>query len=496
MLLHKLIPNSWLSKPVSKQLMVNDITADSREVESGNLFIAIVGLSVDGRDYIENALKSGAAAVLYEAEKLTEVQSANIKQIRNSFPDVPMIAVSGLDDKMGYIASEFFDNPSQSLSVLGLTGTNGKTSCAYLLTQSLQLLGFNSAFIGTIGWGNVNQLKIATHTTPDAINLQRQLAILVAEGYTHVCMEVSSHALAQGRVNGVEFYGAMFTNLSHDHLDFHKTMHSYAEAKRRLFTQFDLKFIVTNGDDEFGQSLLDVANAEFIASYGDLGDVTCEELQASQTGIAMWVESDSLDFEVQSALVGLVNVPNILLVVTTLLVLGVEVADIQKVIKQLQPAPGRMEMFAGKDDSKELPVVVVDYAHTPDALKRALLSCREHCSGKLWVVFGCGGDRDQEKRPKMGAIARQYADNVVITADNSRSEKHEDIFAAIQQGIDIAVTQIEDRAVAIEWAIDKAGINDWVLVAGKGHETTQTYAGVVVPFSDRQWVEQCLGVAA
>ena len=496
MYLHKLIPSSWFDAKLPQDMVLNDITADSRQVEENSLFIAVSGLSVDGRDYIENAINAGASAVLYDAINLSDVQQASLVGIKSTFPAIPMIAVENLNAKVGYIASEFFSNPSQSLSVLGLTGTNGKTSCAYLLAQSLQLLGFNSAFIGTIGWGNVKQLQLSTHTTPDAITLQRQLAVLVDEGYTHVCMEVSSHALEQDRVNGVQFYGAMFTNLSHEHLDFHKTMENYAAAKRRLFTQFDLKFAVTNSDDDLGNELIETSNAEFIASYGKSGDVVCEDLVASHTGITMTIESESLDFEIETALVGLVNVPNILLVTTTLLVLGVEVSNIQKVMKQLQAAPGRMEMFASKDLTLEAPIVVVDYAHTPDALKRAILSCREHCAGELWVVFGCGGDRDHEKRPKMGAIAQQCADHVVLTSDNSRSEKHEDIFAAIQEGMKSSVTQIEDRAVAIEWTIKQANTNDLVLVAGKGHETTQTHNGVVKLFSDRAWVEQCLQVAA
>jgi len=495
MYLHKLIQPSWSDIELPLEVNLQDITADSRQVESGFLFIAVLGFSVDGRDYIKDAVKAGAAAVLYEAQDINQIQQTNIASIKNDFPSVTLIAIEKLNEKMGYIAAEFFGNPSQSLSIFGLTGTNGKTSCAYLLAQSLQLLDFNSAFIGTLGWGNVNDLRSATHTTPDAISLQRQLAILVGEEYTHVCMEVSSHALDQGRVNGVDFYGAMFTNLSHDHLDFHETMGNYAAAKRRLFTDFSLKFVVTNADDDLGKELLDVSDAEFIASYGELGDVRCEDLVASRAGISMIVESESLDFEIQTPLVGLVNVPNILLVTTTLLVLGVEVSDIQMIMERLQPAPGRMEMFASNVDTH--PVVVVDYAHTPDALKRALLSCREHCSGELWVVFGCGGDRDQEKRPKMGAIAEQYADGVVITSDNSRSEMHENIFSDIQQGMTLPATQIENRAVAIEWTVNKAaGANDWILIAGKGHETTQVANGVVTHFSDRQWVEHCLEAAA
>lgn len=490
--LHKLIPSSWLDEDFSNDLMVEEITADSRQVKPGMLFIAVVGFNVDGRNYIQQAIKAGAVAVLYEAKRLSKAQQNKIVAIKKDSTGIPMVAVEGLDEKIGYIAAEFFGNPSQSMRVLGLTGTNGKTSCAYLLAQSLQLLGFKSAFIGTVGWGDISCLQTATHTTPDAVSLQRQLATLLDQKYTHVCIEVSSHALEQGRVNGVEFYGAMFTNFSQDHLDFHKTMESYAAAKRRLFTEFELKFLVTNSDDELGSELLNISHTEFIASYGKAGDVSCEDVITSQTGIALTIESESLNFDIQTLLVGLVNVPNILLIVTTLLVLNVEVSDIQKVMKKLQPVVGRMEIF-GTDKT---PVVVVDYAHTPDALKRALISCREHCLGKLWIVFGCGGDRDQEKRAKMGMIAEQNADQVVITSDNSRSEKSHDIFTAIQQGMTMTATQIEDRATAIEWTISKADIEDWILVAGKGHETTQTIGDVVTQFSDRHWVEQCLEVAA
>ncbi|MGH1541816.1 MAG: UDP-N-acetylmuramoyl-L-alanyl-D-glutamate--2,6-diaminopimelate ligase [Arenicella sp.] len=471
--------------PLDVELL--DMVADSRQITQGCVFVAQKGLMVDARDYISRAVDSGAVAVIYEQDGLSSAQSELIESL-----DIPSVAISGLNNEIGYLSAKFFNHPAEKMKVFGITGTNGKTSSAYLLTQSLQLLGHKAAFIGTIGVGQIGALQPVTHTTADSITLQRQFAELVQQGYSHVCMEVSSHALDQGRVNGVEFYAALFTNLSHDHLDYHGSMEVYAAAKQRLFTDFSLKFAVTNCDDEFGVQLLDVASVEFMSSYGDAGDVRADDIRADKDGLVFTIDTDAFDFDVRSSLVGLINVPNILLVVTTLLVLGVDVADIQRLVPQLESAPGRMEVFS-QDDS---PVVVVDFAHTPDALERALLSVREHCAGDLWCVFGCGGDRDRQKRPEMGAVVERCADAMVLTNDNPRSETAATIFADITQGMQRKATIIEDRGMAIEWAIKQAGPQDWILVAGKGHEQYQIIGNEKRDFSDRDWVVQCLGVAA
>ena len=476
--------------PISADVQISNISIDSRTISSGDLFIAYAGSSQDGRNYILQAQQQGAVAILYESDDY-------------DLPDevtIPAIAVDGLQHKAGIIADCFFGSPSQSMQVLGITGTNGKTTCCYLLAQALNSLGLRVAMIGTIGVGeinsenDINDLQTASHTTPDAISVHRLLSELQKQGVTHICMEVSSHALDQGRVVGVKFFACLFTNLSHDHLDYHGDLQQYADAKKRLFTEFESELVITNADDDLGGQLIDIANSEFIASYGDSGDVTAEEVQLDASGIKLVIVGSGLDFDLQTPLLGMVNVPNVLLVVAALLSLSVDIEQIQNAFKSIKAAPGRMEAFSGANR----PAAVVDYAHTPDALERALLSVKKHCSGKLWCVFGCGGDRDKEKRPLMGTIAQQLADQIVITDDNPRSESPEQIVGDILSDIEMDnhIHVIHDRAIAIEWALDKAQTQDWVLIAGKGHEQTQHYADKTIEFSDRHWVRSCMEVAA
>ncbi len=455
---------------------VADLCLDSRTVTPGSLFLAYPGVANDGRDFIRAAIENGAVAIVYESlgyEDLTGLA-------------IPAFGVVGLQRKVGILASAFFDHPSDALQVFGVTGTNGKTTCAYLLAQAFERLGMRSAFIGTIGIGPVSAIESATHTTPDPISLQRCLAQMVAQGITQVCMEVSSHALHQSRVAGLEFYCVLFTNLTQDHLDYHSSMEDYGAAKAKLFTDYASALAVVNADDAFGQSLLERSVAEFVVSYGErAGDVTLEDLTLTTRGIEFSVVGDGVDFAVVSPLVGQVNVPNLLLVCATLLALSTPIEEIQAVLSQLRAAPGRMELFTGPG----LPHLVVDYAHTPDALTKALASVSRHCEGDLWCVFGCGGDRDQAKRPLMGQAAEAAADHIIITNDNPRSEAPQAIADDILAGLTNAdaVTVELDRAAAIEHAVLQAKPNDWILIAGKGHETTQTIGKQLLDFSDRQF---------
>lgn len=467
----------------SPELVVSDLCSDSRHVSTGSLFCAYPGAQVDGRDFINQAIEQGAVAVLCEASEF-ELQEA---------PAVPIILVEGLQARIGHLADAFFAQPSDELQVFGVTGTNGKTTCCYLLAQALGRLGMQSRMIGTIGTGELHNLQTATHTTPDAIQLHRLLAQYRDEGATQVCVEVSSHALAQGRVAGVRFFCTLFTNLSHDHLDFHGDMASYAEAKKRLFTEFKSELVITNADDELGAQLVDIANSEFIASYGEAGDVRAESISLSVQGIELEIEANGVDFKVLSPLIGKVNVPNLLLLVTTLLALSVSIEDIKELVSSLEPAPGRMELYRVADSAN----AVIDYAHTPDALQKALQSVREHCRGQLWCVFGCGGDRDKAKRPTMGSVADKFADRIIITNDNPRSEDGAQIAGQIRQAVEATPVEIIlDRAVAIKSALAAASGDDWVLIAGKGHESTQQIGTEYRHFSDREQVAQVLGIAA
>jgi UDP-N-acetylmuramoyl-L-alanyl-D-glutamate--2,6-diaminopimelate ligase len=461
---------------------INQLVIDSRKVSDGALFCAYKGVQADGRDYLQQAEKNGAAAILYDAQDF-------------DLPDnitIPAFSISNLQARVGTLAHHFFGRACDEMQVFGVTGTNGKTTCCYLLTQALTHLGMQAAMIGTIGVGKLDSLAPADHTTPDPIALHKMLADFKAQGITQVCMEVSSHALHQGRVNGVEFFCALFTNLSHDHLDYHGDMASYGAAKKRLFTSFSSELMVTNASDSFGASLIEIANTEFIVSYGQGGDVYADEVNLGVDGIEFEFEGNGIDFSASTPLIGAVNIPNIEMLVATLLALSTSIEDIQSILASLTPAPGRMELYRVPGKAS----VVVDYAHTPDALEKALLSVKQHCQGELWCVFGCGGDRDQGKRSVMGAVADKGADRLIVTNDNPRSEDPAAIAAQIVTGIKVNHQVILNRAEAIASAISQASLDDWILVAGKGHETTQQIGSQLLNFSDREQVQDALKVAS
>jgi len=462
------------------ELEVSEISIDSRKVSQGALFCAYKGSAADGRDYLLQAQENGACAILYDQHGFELPSEISI----------PAFAVASLQTKVGELAHQFFGRACDEMQVFGVTGTNGKTTCCYLLTQALTQLGMQAAMIGTIGVGKLDSLMPADHTTPDPIELHRMLADFRSQGITQVCMEVSSHALDQGRVNGVVFFCTLFTNLSHDHLDYHGDMAAYGAAKQRLFTSFTSELLVTNVSDSLGASLIDVANAEFIVSYGQNSDVYADEVELGDDGMGFEFQCNGVDFSARTPLIGAVNIPNIELLVATLLALSTPVDDIQSILLSLTPAPGRMELYRSADSAS----IVVDYAHTPDALEKALLSLKEHCRGRLWCVVGCGGDRDTAKRPLMGAVADKLADKVVVTNDNPRSEDAALIAEQIVNGISGDHQVILDRAEAIIASVEQADSIDWVLVAGKGHETTQQIGDQLLAFSDREQVQSALGL--
>lgn len=474
----------WLSNPIIADVTVEDLAIDSRQVKQGDLFFAYPGISGDGRDYIEDALARGAAVIVYEQNKWKTPLKVSI----------PLIPISDLREKISVIAARFFDNPGQDLFVVGITGTNGKTSCAHLLAQAFSSLGVRSGLIGTLGWGFVDDLHKNSLTTPDPVSLHRNLKELKKQGATHVCMEVSSHALAQGRVSGVCFDAALFTNLSHDHLDYHKSFQDYANAKARLFEASSLRFAVINQDDDFGQRLAAGVRVKTWTFGVERGDVSTSKVEVGVSGLNVALESPLGIIDTYARLVGRLNIHNILAVATVLLADGSSSSMVATAIDSLRPVPGRMELFQ-QGEPRE-PSVVVDYAHTPDALERALSSIREHSSANVWCVFGCGGDRDRGKRPLMGAIAERLADVVIVTDDNPRHETPQHITDQIVAGMKQAPRVINDRVRAIQWAIEHATADDWVLVAGKGHETTQQVGDEFFAMDDRSIVSECLGVAA
>ena len=491
----------WLLDGIAKipatEAHVSDLTLDSRQVRTGSLFFALPGLKDHGLRFAAEACARGATAVLWEpgADAAPPVLP----------PGVFGAAIPNLKSLVGRIADRFFNWPSSQLRIAGITGTNGKTTCAYLLAQCLERLGLAAAYMGTIGWGRPAALAEPTHTTPDAITVHRTLAQLRGTGVRELAMEVSSHALDQRRVDGVRFHIAAFTNLTRDHLDYHGSMQKYGAAKAKLFQAADLKHIVLNIGDEFGRALArDYAGgASLIAVWvgaGGSGWLADRALHATQVktetrGISIELGGSFGQATVKTQLLGRFNAENSLVVLGCLLSLGVSLADAAKALAECKPAPGRMEVV--KTDAPNKPTVVVDYAHTPDALAKALSAAREHCEGALWCVFGCGGDRDAGKRSVMGGIADDLADQIIVTDDNPRSEDPQAITRDILQGIKTrSVRVIHDRGEAIATALNEAQAGDLVLIAGKGHEDYQIYGETRRAFSDRSEAQRLLGAAA
>ena len=456
---------------------VCELVSDSRKAAPGVVFAAYPGETRDGRDYIVQAVAQRVDGVLWEADH----------HLWDPALGVPNAGVAGLKNRIGEIAAHVYGEPSRAMHMIGITGTNGKTSVAHWIAQCFAELGQKIAVIGTVGNGFPGALTPALNTTPDAIDLQRRLAKYRKQGAVACAMEVSSHGLEQGRVNGTAFNVAVLTNLSRDHLDYHGNMDNYANAKARLFSWPGLDWVVLNVDDAFGQRLESGVSAARVAGYGfQRGAVVCEKLRLSQSGMQLQVRSDWGNAELAVPLLGRFNAANALATLTTLLVSGVKLDDACQALAHITPPPGRMQTLGGNAH----PLVVVDYAHTPDALEKVLATLREIVSGgRLICVFGCGGNRDKGKRPLMGQVAVAGADEVWITSDNPRDEVPQHIINEILDGMASAKTKHPvhnepDRARAIFEAIGCAHHGDVVLIAGKGHEDYQESAGERLPFSD------------
>jgi UDP-N-acetylmuramoyl-L-alanyl-D-glutamate--2,6-diaminopimelate ligase len=460
---------------------VRGLAIDSRKVSAGDLFLACAGSRVHGSRFINEALSHGAVAVVVDND-----QAAGEDVEQNIYP------VNNLSDHIGTIAARFYDYPSEQLFITGITGTNGKTSCSQYIAQAISD-DSNVGYIGTLGYGLGDQLETGLNTTPDAVTLQKLLAEMVQKHVRHVVIEVSSHGLAQGRVNAVQFDIAVFTNLSHDHLDYHDSMESYAHAKRQLFEMPGLRYAVINIDDRYGRELAaGLPDSVKLISYGTATDAQLHATDISLTvdGLRMQVITPWGSGVVTNDLLGRFNVHNLLAVLAVLMLSGMEFTDALQSLSRVHTAPGRMQRFGGAAQ----PLVVVDYAHTPDALQAVLHALREHCAGELWCVFGCGGDRDTTKRASMGSIAERLADHVIVTDDNPRHEDGNDIIRDILAGTSqMDHVQVErDRATAIRHACNTARAGDVILVAGKGHEDYQQIGDERLPFSDRQQVQQWL----
>ena len=452
------------------------ITVDSRSIVAGDVFVAIPGSVVDGRDFVAAALAKGAAAVLREASSTTPKTD-----------DPRVIDVEHLSQYLGEIADEFYVHPSAAMKVVGVTGTNGKTSIANWLAQAFTALGQPCGAVGTLGVSLGERTWATNNTTPDAARVHTIFRDLKQSGAAAVAMEVSSHALALHRVKGVQFDTVIFTNLTQDHLDFHGTMAAYGAAKATLLTDYPARYRIVNADDEFGIQLL-AKTLPGTLSYGmQSGDVRAQLESLSSSGMRLTITFADQAIVVETALIGRFNIYNLLAVAATLLARGVSLETLAPILATLKAAPGRMQRVNTTQAATE-PAVYVDYAHTPDALTKALDTVRETSPHALTVVFGCGGDRDRSKRAPMGQIAAARADQVIVTSDNPRSESPDAIINEIVAGIAPeqrgAVRSIALRREAISVAINAATSKDAILIAGKGHENYQEIAGIRHAFSD------------
>jgi UDP-N-acetylmuramoyl-L-alanyl-D-glutamate--2,6-diaminopimelate ligase len=487
------------------RVAVRDLTLDSREVRAGSVFLALRGARAHGLEFAADAAARGASAVLWDPDGAPGAGLVRAAEEAAARSGAVVARVEGLRSSVGRIADRFFGRPSAQLRVIGITGTNGKTTCAYLLAQALSRAGSDAAYIGTVGIGRVGALEAPTHTTPDAVTVHRLLAKLRAQGVSDVAMEVSSHALDQGRVDGVRFRCAAFTNLTRDHLDYHGSMQAYGAAKARLLDAAGLEHIILNVGDAFCRDLArrSAGRAPVTAVWvGTEGAgwaaqraVWADEVELDLRGISMKLRGDFGEQRLATRLLGRFNAENCVIVAACLLALGVPAGAAAAALGACAAPPGRMEVVASTREPR--PLAVIDYAHSPDALAKALRALREHCRGALWCVFGCGGDRDPGKRPMMGRVADELADEIIVTDDNPRSENPQSICAAILRGISSHVARvIHDRGEAIAAALTQALPVDVVLIAGKGHEDYQIYGDVRRRFSDREAAARCFGEAA
>lgn len=455
------------------------LTLDSREAGPGMLFVALPGVHVDGRAFVAEALEAGAQAVLCEAQALPDSVPAGQARV---------LALPGLKDQLGELGRDLFAVPA-SLELIGVTGTNGKSSVTHYLAALSEALGTPTAVIGTLGTGRPEQLHASRLTTPGPLALQASLGALSAQGIQRVAMEVSSHALEQGRVTGCRFHAAVYTNLSRDHLDYHGSMAAYAAAKARLFQHRELALAVVNGDDRLSPLMLaGLAKGVRVLATGTQEATTLRVIDwfPHAQGQRALIATPEGEIELDLSLLGRFNLDNVLLAMATLYGMGAELNALFSAAAHLAPVPGRMQRLVAEN----APTVVVDYAHTPDALRNALGALREHLPSRegaqLWCVFGCGGDRDRGKRPLMAQAAESLADRLVVTDDNPRRESAAEIRDEIVAGLSAVERAqcMDGRREAIEWTLDAAGEHDIVLIAGKGHETYQEIAGERHPFSD------------
>ncbi len=480
----RMLLEGWLMAP--PDITVAGLGLDSRHIEHGHAFVAIQGSQSHGLEHAREAVERGAVVIIHDGKR------------DDPDTDVPCVVVPELATRLGELACRFWAAPSDLVTLVGVTGTNGKTSVAHFLAQSWQRVHGLSGMVGTIGYGSLGDLSDAERTTPDILRVNEILANCLDNGADRIAMEVSSHALQQGRCQNLQFDAAIFTNLSRDHLDYHQDMAAYANSKKRLFTEFAPKFAIINHDDLTGRSWIsELGGMTQVLSFGLApgAELGAEILAVDADGMYLSINGPWGKSEFRTGLLGAFNVSNLLAAAGTLCLLGMPWGEVVGELEMMRPVPGRMMRLGGAPGQ---PVVVIDYAHTPDAINHALRAIKAHLGGRLTCVFGCGGNRDRGKRPEMGRAAELLADQVIITSDNPRYESVNSIINDVLAGLDEPKRALveADRAAAISRAIRNSGPGDIVLVAGKGHETWQEVAGQKLPFSDETVIRTALEAAA
>ena len=489
-----------LGKFFPRQKLANQyvygVSADSRQVMSGYIFVAYVGSNIDSRMFIREAVKNGASVIIYESSiSLNDEHIMALNFARKN--GVLTFALDNCHKYIGEIAANFYFNPSAQMSVIAVTGTNGKSSCVSIIAQALNFANKNAAMIGTLGWGMLGSLQVNSLTTPDPVRLQYFCAAIRDQGADCLAFEASSHALSQNRLSGMHIDHAIFTNLTQDHLDYHKNMQEYGSAKLSLFVDYNISSAVLNVDDPFAETIIsklkpgvDVIGVAI--NYRATNYPLCyvKNLVVSIDGVKFTACTPWGQHEIVSSLCGDFQVVNLMLSLVTLVQYGIPFKLACQALNKVTSVAGRAQVFGGKDK----PFVIVDYAHTPDALERILQYARSVATGNVTVVFGCGGNRDKDKRAKMGKIAEKYSDEVIITSDNPRDEPVQEITDDILQGVMCkwAVNIEYNRKLAIESAIANAKPNDIVVVAGKGHEKVQVVAGEYLSHCDIEHVNNRL----
>ena len=483
-----------ISVPPEMDTKVANLTLDSRHIHPHDLFLAVQGTHLDGRQYIAEAISRGANAILVNAETKTE----NVTKQAG----IPLIPIFELRKNLGLLGARFYQYPAKQLPIMGVTGTNGKTTCTHFIAQILQNRGMKCGVIGTLGSGLYGELQETGLTTPDAITLQKTLHSFFMQNAQAVAMEVSSHSIDQGRINEIIFETAIFTNLTQDHLDYHGDMETYAGVKYKFLNEIPHKHLVINADDSYGQKWIpELSLQQSVYAYStevnlhpikNVEFIYADKIELSFAGIKAHIHSPWGKAELYLPLIGLFNLSNALAALTALCLHGIPFHEVIEELHDLHPVPGRMQRLVGEGS----PLIVIDYAHTPDALEKALQALRRHTQAKLVCVFGCGGDRDKSKRPLMAKIAEQWADQVIVTSDNPRHENPETIAKEIMQGfVHPEKVWVElDRSKAIEKSIQWASGSDCILIAGKGAERYQHIGDEKFPFEDAEKVSGYLNV--